>query len=140
MRGYVNEYSHEGAHLLVGRQGALCGNVQRVTGKFYATEHAVVTTGKGKDVNIDWAFHMLTAMNLNRYATKSAQPGLAVSKLATVKIPVPPLEEQARIAAILDSFDALVNNMAIGLPAELTARRQQYQYYRDRMLTFREAA
>ncbi len=55
-------------------------------------------------------------------------------------IPIPPLEEQARIVAILDKFDALVNDLSSGLPAELTARRRQYQYYRDRLLEFREAA
>lgn len=54
-------------------------------------------------------------------------------------IPVPPLEEQARIVAILDKFDALVNDLSSGLPAEIAARRKQYEYYRDRLLTFKEA-
>ena len=57
-----------------------------------------------------------------------------------IEIPVPPLEEQERIVAILDKFDALVNDLSIGLPAELAARRKQYEYYRDRLLTFEEAA
>lgn len=56
------------------------------------------------------------------------------------KIVVPSLEEQARIASILNKFDALVNDLSSGLPAELKARRQQYEHYRDRLLTFREAA
>ena len=59
--------------------------------------------------------------------------------LAKIRIPVPPLEEQERIVDILDKFDALVNDLSTGLPAELKARRQQYEYYRDRLLTFREA-
>jgi type I restriction enzyme S subunit len=58
----------------------------------------------------------------------------------SVLVPVPPLEEQVRIVAILDRFDALVNDISIGLPAEIKARRQQYEHYRDRLLTFREAA
>ena len=53
---------------------------------------------------------------------------------------MPPLDEQERIVAILDKFDALVNDLSIGLPAELNARRQQYEHYRDRLLTFSEAA
>ena len=82
----------------------------------------------------------MTVMNLNQYASKSAQPGLAVGNLASLKILVPPLEEQARIVAILDKFDALVNDLTFGLPAEIAARRQQYEHYRDRLLTFKEAA
>jgi type I restriction enzyme S subunit len=65
---------------------------------------------------------------------------VAKSRLAKVSIPIPPVEVQERIAGILDKFDALVNDLSIGLPAELAARRQQYQYYRDRLLTFEEAA
>jgi len=60
--------------------------------------------------------------------------------IARVELPIPPLEEQARIVAILDAFDALVNDLSVGLPAELAARRKQYEYYRDRLLTFKEAA
>jgi type I restriction enzyme S subunit len=60
--------------------------------------------------------------------------------LARVLLPVPPLAEQARVVEILDGFDALVNDLSVGLPAELRARRQQYEYYRDKLLTFKELA
>jgi len=139
IRGFVEAFSHDGNYLLIGRQGALCGNVQRPRGRFYATEHAVVVAPK-VDVNIDWAFHMLTLMNLNQYASKSAQPGLAVGKLEEVPIVVPSLKVQSRIVSILDKFDALVNDLSSGLPAEIKARHQQYEYYRNRLLTFKEAA
>lgn len=55
-------------------------------------------------------------------------------------MPVPPLEEQERIVAILDRFDALCNSLTSGLPAEIEARRRQYEYYRDRLLMFKELA
>ncbi|MDD3471028.1 MAG: restriction endonuclease subunit S, partial [Thermoguttaceae bacterium] len=55
-------------------------------------------------------------------------------------VPVPPLEEQARIVTILDRFDAICHDMTIGLPAEIEARRKQYAYYRDQLLTFKEKA
>lgn len=61
-------------------------------------------------------------------------------KLKNFKIPIPPLEEQNRIVAILDKFDALVNSISEGLPAEIKARRQQYEYYRNKLLTFEPAA
>ena len=139
VRGFVEKHSHDGTYLLIGRQGALCGNVKRTKGKFYATEHAVVVTPT-TEINVDWAFHMLTHMNLNQYASKSAQPGLAVGRLEELCVPVPPLKEQERVASILDKFDALVNDISEGLPAEISARRQQYEHYRDQLLTFQEAA
>jgi type I restriction enzyme S subunit len=75
----------------------------------------------------------------NKHVARTKVKTLLMDGLAKVKIPVPPVEEQARVVSILDSFDALVNDLSIGLPAELKARRQQYEYYRDRLLTFDEA-
>jgi len=139
LRGYVAAANQEGDRVLIGRQGALCGNVNRVNGAFYATEHAVVVTPR-ECVDTRWAFHLLTSMNLNQYASKSAQPGLTVGTLNRVEIDVPPLEEQARIGSVLDAFFTLVNDLRIGLPAELAARRKQYEYYRDRLLRFEEVS
>lgn len=140
IRGYVKERSHDGEHLLIGRQGALCGNVKRMKGKFYATEHAVVVTATDS-VNIDYAFHLLTMMNLNQYASQSAQPGLAVGKLQSLQIPIPcpddpkkSLEIQAETVRILDTFTSLTAE----LTAELTARKKQYNYFRNQLLTFDE--
>ena len=137
LRGYVSSHNQNGDLVLIGRQGALCGNVKRASGKFYATEHAVVVSPKSA-VDIRWAFHLLSHMNLNQYASKSAQPGLSVNMLKQLSVPVPPLPVQVATASILDKFDSLVNDLSIGLPAELAARRKQYEYYRDRLLTFEE--
>lgn len=71
---------------------------------------------------------------------EGSQSNLSLQKVRQYPIPVPSLSEQVRIVAILDKFDALVNDLSVGLPAELTARRKQYEYYRDRLLTFKEAA
>ncbi|WP_350654238.1 restriction endonuclease subunit S [Pseudoalteromonas sp. D48-MNA-CIBAN-0056] len=134
-RGFVQEYSHEGDYALIGRQGALCGNVKRAKGKFYATEHAVVCTPK-EEIDIDWAFHMLTFMNLNQYKSQSAQPGLAVGNLANLTINVPTISEQRKIAKILNKFDTLTTSLQEGLPREIELRRKQYEYYRDLLLSF----
>ena len=135
IRGYVKQKSHDGEHLLIGRQGALCGNVKRMKGQFYATEHAVVVSAL-PGINIDWAFHMLTAMNLNQYASKSAQPGLAVGKLQELKLPVPSIKRQEYIASILDKFDMLTDSITEGLPREIELRQKQYEYYRDLLFSF----
>ncbi|MDD3240509.1 MAG: restriction endonuclease subunit S [Lachnospira sp.] len=104
IRGYVAEYNREGQFPLIGRQGALCGNIKYASGKFYATEHAVVVSTYSH-THINWACMFLDALNLNQYATATAQPGLAVSKIITVLIPVPPSKEQERIVTKIESFD-----------------------------------
>jgi type I restriction enzyme S subunit len=82
----------------------------------------------------------LNSIDLSPFVTGGAQPKLSQANLNRIPIPVPPPAEQERIVEILDKLDALVNDLSIGLPAELIARRKQYEHYRDRLLTFREAA
>lgn len=135
VRGYVQDKSHVGDFLLIGRQGALCGNVQRVKGAFYATEHAVVVRAT-EAMNVDWAYHYLTILNLNQYASQGSLPGLAVGNLLNLKILVPPLAEQTRIATILDKFDTLTTSLSEGLPREIVLRRKQYEHYRNMLLGF----
>lgn len=137
LRGYVTRNSHSGDYPIIGRQGALCGNVNYAMGDFYATEHAVVVKSKGKLIQ-RFLYHLLVSMNLNQYKSQGAQPGLAVGNIEKLIIPVPPIEEQELIVSILDRFDKLCNDISEGLPAEIESRRKQYEYYRDKLLTFKE--
>jgi type I restriction enzyme S subunit len=75
-----------------------------------------------------------------KYVARTKVNTLLMDGFSKIRIPVPSIEEQERIVAILDKFDALVNDLGSGLPAEIKARRQQYEHYRDRLLDFREAA
>ena len=106
LRGYVKDYTHEGAMPLIGRQGALCGNVQFAQGKFYATEHAIVTQPK-IEMNTQWLYIMLREMNLNRLASGAAQPGLNVSTLVPLEVINPPLELQNQFAEFVQQVDKL---------------------------------
>lgn len=103
IRGYVQSFNREGLHPIIGRQGALCGNVNMADGEFYATEHAVVVTDKIPS-NAVWTYYYLTYLNLNQYATSTAQPGLAVSNLNKIWIILPPLEVQQKVAEKLVSL------------------------------------
>jgi type I restriction enzyme S subunit len=96
LRGYVDRYNREGAFQLIGRQGALCGNINYADGQFYATEHAIVVEYYC-DVNVHWIGYFLNALNLNQYSTATAQPGLAVATINNIFFPFPPLCEQMRI-------------------------------------------
>lgn len=110
LRGYVDISNRKGRFPLIGRQGALCGNVHVVDGEFYATEHAVVVDC-GEYGDPDCVGLFLEAMNLNQYATATAQPGLSVKKIIELPFPLPPKDEQARIVSrvkdLMKQVDAL---------------------------------
>lgn len=101
LRGYTSTYTNDGKHILIGRQGALCGNVRSVEGKFWATEHAVVVY-EHDNIDVNWFKYSLEAMNLNQYSTSAAQPGLSVEQITNILACVPSLAEQKEIAAYLD--------------------------------------
>lgn len=109
LRGFTSEYSHSGEYSLIGRQGALCGNVNFVTGRFYATEHAIVVS-PNKKINNNWLFYCLNKLNLNQYAIGQAQPGLSVNFLEKIVIQLPEQEkEQQKIANCLSSLDNIIS-------------------------------
>ena len=106
IRGYVKDKSYSGSYPIIGRQGALCGNVQYATGDFHATEHAVLVSVL-KDDNTVWVYHLLKLMDLYRYHTGAAQPGLAVKTLNTVSVIVADKAAQNEFAAFVEHTDKL---------------------------------
>lgn len=119
IRGYYSKFNNDSSRVLVGRQGALCGNVQLGVAPFWATDHAVVVkelSGYGRK----YAFYALTAMNLNRLSTAAAQPGLSVEKIICEFSPVPPSVEQESVASALESKVA-------GIEAVLEMKHEQLE-------------
>ncbi len=104
LRGYVKTFTHEGTYPIIGRQGALCGNVTFVSNKFHATEHAVVVTPI-IELDIKWLYHKLVIMNLNQYATGVAQPGLSVKNIEPLEIALPPLKTQKEIVSKVQKLE-----------------------------------
>lgn len=126
LRGRTRTFTHEGAYALVGRQGALCGNVVGVEGKFFASEHALVVTAR-PSVSISWLTFVLGRMKLNQYSESSAQPGLSAAKLLLLDVRTPPSEaEQTAIAAALSDMDAEL--------AALEARRKKTRALKQGMM------
>lgn len=107
LRGYTSNYNHDGEFALIGRQGALCGNMNYSIGKAYFTEHAVVVEANEKN-NTRFIYYMLDTMNLGQYSDQSAQPGLAVNKLIKLENMFPRKEEQVWIGNYFQSLDHLI--------------------------------
>ena len=107
LRGFVSIYNTTGHYAIVGRQGALCGCLNIENGNFYATEHAVVVDSFNI-ISPLFLYHFLIALNLNQYATATAQPGLAVSNILEVMFPLPPLSEQARIVSKIETIAPVI--------------------------------
>ncbi|MGB6103080.1 MAG: restriction endonuclease subunit S [Pusillimonas sp.] len=101
-RGYTTKKTHSGHFVLIGRQGALCGNVNYAQGEFFASEHAIVVSPK-ISTNITWLGEIIRCSNLNRLSQSAAQPGLSVEVIGNQRFPLPPIDEQIDISTAIDS-------------------------------------
>ncbi len=129
LRGYTSDYTHDGEFVLIGRQGALCGNIHLTRGRFWASEHAVVATLSPAHV-LEWFGALLEVMDLNQYSIAAAQPGLSVDRVLNLWAPVPPADEQ-----VLMSKGLVERSREMG-DALVTAKRQitLLKEYRTRMI------
>lgn len=111
LRGFTKKFNNDGEHILIGRQGALCGNINYGSNKFWATEHAIVAYPL-KKINTFFIGELFRHMNLNQYSESAAQPGISVGKISNLQIPLVPLPEQTAIASFLEhktaQIDALI--------------------------------
>ena len=120
LRGYTNNFNHDGTYAIIGRQGALCGNMTLVSGKTYLTEHAIAVNGNDKN-NTLFLYYLLITMRLGQYSDQGAQPGLAVNKLLKLTNMFPSLPEQQKIASFLSTIDEIIQSTE----SELTAWQER---------------
>ncbi|EEU7819781.1 restriction endonuclease subunit S [Campylobacter upsaliensis] len=80
--------------------------------------------------------YALYTTHIEKYGTSAGIPQLTIPMLEKITIPLPPLSVQEEIVEILDKFDTLTNDLTSGIPAEIEARKKQYEYYRERLLSF----
>ena len=138
LRGYSDTYTHDGAYILIGRQGALCGNINYVEGRNYISEHAIAVQSFE---NIQWLRYKLDYWNLNKFSESSAQPGLSVEKLVRYKLTVPPIDEQKKIAEILSVWDDAIEKQTRLIDALICRKRalmQQLLTGKKRLLYYTE--
>lgn len=124
-RGYAARHTHDGDFILIGRQGALCGNIHLATGKFFASEHAIVVHPR-KKYDVRWLAEVLRVMNLNQYSIAAAQPGLSVERIEVLGLPVPSCEVQTAIMRSIDDETTELNG-AINLANREIALIQEFR-------------
>ncbi|WP_239664207.1 restriction endonuclease subunit S [Rothia mucilaginosa] len=132
---YVDRFAYDKPTVLIPRKGSL-GNLFYLEEPFWNVDTIFYTEIDEEQVIPKFLYYFLKTAHLEDLNTAGGVPSLTQKVLNKVLIPVPPLEEQQRIVDILDRFDALTSSLSEGLPAELAARRSQYEYYRDQLLTF----
>ena len=141
---YVKDYIFDGDYLLVSEDGAnlLARSTPiafSISGKNWVNNHAHVLKFDCYETRRFVEFY-LNSIDLALYISGGAQPKLNQKNLNRIEIPLPSQERQKYIVDILDRFDAICNDLTSGLPAEIEARQKQYEYYRDKLLTFKEVA
>ena len=134
--GWSTHSRYSKKNILVARVGAHAGFVQFVDGCYDVSDNTLVVDVLDA-VNIKYIFYYLKHMNLNHLARGGGQPLITAGQLKKLNIPIPPFEVQQKIVSILDRFDTLTSDLTQGLPTEIAARKKQYEYYRDKLLTFR---
>ena len=143
MSGFVNEWSEEGDCVTTpSREQGGMGFVAYQASRFWCGPLCYVMRSKHSDVMIKYVYYYLCShkADILGLVHEGGTPAINKSELAGLRILVPPFEEQQRIVSILDRFDKLTNDLSSGLPAEIEARHKQYEYYRDRLLSFDELA
>ena len=135
--GYISNFAYDGEYLTWTTDGANAGTVFYRNGKFNITNVCGLLKAHREKVYTRYLFYVLS-VHAGKYVSKGmGNPKLMSNVMEKIKVPIPPLEEQCRIVSILDRFDALCNDLTSGLPAEIEARKKQYEYYRDKLLSFK---
>ncbi len=143
IQDYVDSYLFEGTFLLIGEDGSVMRMdgtpvLNWASGQIWVNNHAHVLQESAKGPSLRFLYFFLSTVDVSNFVTGGTQKKINQGNLNKIPVPVPPLEIQAEIVSILDKLDALVNDITIGLPAEIAARRKQYEYYRNKLLTFKE--
>ena len=134
---YIDTYIYDKESVLIPRKGSI-GNLFYVEKPFWTVDTIFYTIINKEIVIPKYLYYYLSKLNLEKLNTAGGVPSLTQTVLNKILIPLPSLEEQQRIVDILDRFDKLCNDISEGLPAEIEARQKQYEYFREKLLSFKK--
>ena len=132
---YVDEYVYNKPTVLIPRKGSI-NNVFYIDEPFWNIDTIYYAEINESLIIPKYFYYFITSIDLTKLDTGSGRPSLTQSILNEIDVPLPALEEQNKIISVLDKFEKLINDITIGLPAEIEMRKKQYEYYRDKLLTF----
>ncbi|UOR61589.1 restriction endonuclease subunit S [Helicobacter pylori] len=137
--GYWNEYNTDYPKIIISQGGASAGYVNYMTSKFWAGAHCYAIELNSEKLNYKFLYYFLKNSQtiLMKSQFGAGIPALNKADIETLTIPIPPLEIQQEIVKILDQFSALTTDLLAGIPAEIEARKKQYEYYREKLLAFK---
>lgn len=134
--GRISTYDFDGTYLTWTTDGAYAGTIFKRKGKFSITNVCGIISMKSDLVTMDFLYYWLSLKAKEYVYSGMGNPKLMSNQVEKILVPIPVLSEQQRIVCILDKFETLVNNLTQGLPAEIAAVQEQYEYYRNKLLTF----
>ena len=140
IQDYVAGYIFDGTFLLLGEDGSVINPdgspiLTWATGKIWVNNHAHILAEKNNGALLRYLYYYLQTVDVSK-VVRGVPPKINQENLRKIRVALPPREVQEQIVSILDRFDTLVNDLKSGLPAEIALRRKQYEYYRDKLLTF----
>ena len=136
--GWISTFDYDGEYLTWTTDGANAGTVFYRKGRLNITNVCGLLKPKNSEINIRYLYFALKLVAKKYVVQGMGNPKLMSNVMGKIKIPVPPLDVQNRIVNVLDNFEKICSDLNIGLPAEIEARQKQYEYYRDKLLTFAE--
>lgn len=136
--GRISSYDIEGEFLTWTTDGAYAGSIFYRKGKFNITNVCGLIKPNTELVNIKFLLYWLRIQATKHVYQGMGNPKLMSNQMEKVPVPIPPIELQKKIVAILDRFETLVNDLTTGLPAEIAAVKEQYEYYRNKLLAFKQ--
>ena len=132
---HIDTHAYNKPSVLIPRKGSL-GNLYYVETPFWTVDTLYYTEIDTNKVVPKYVYYCLKTEGLEQYNKAGGVPSLTQAVLNDIRIPVPSLAEQAEIVAILDQFDTLTNSLTEGIPHEIALRQKQYEFYREKLLTF----